>query len=103
MTRRQIRCRGEQKIHASFRIAAESSFRFFLPWHPLRLLKCLTGANKWRSWATWRSGYAAVCKTVYTSSILVVASTFPSSAEASGGDISSFAMPGRFVIRGPHC
>ena len=24
--------------------------------------------------ATWRSGYAAVCKTVYTSSILVVAS-----------------------------
>src|SRR5581483_10300634 len=25
--------------------------------------------------ATWRSGYAAVCKTVYTSSILVVAST----------------------------
>src|SRR5437773_11613954 len=26
--------------------------------------------------ATWRSGYATVCKTVYTSSILVVASTF---------------------------
>ena len=26
------------------------------------------------SGATWRSGYAAVCKTVYTSSILVVAS-----------------------------
>jgi hypothetical protein len=26
--------------------------------------------------ATWRSGYAAVCKTVYTSSILVVASIF---------------------------
>ena len=25
--------------------------------------------------ATWRSGYATVCKTVYTSSILVVAST----------------------------
>ena len=25
--------------------------------------------------ATWRSGYAAVCKTVYTSSILVVASS----------------------------
>ena len=24
--------------------------------------------------ATWRSGYATVCKTVYTSSILVVAS-----------------------------
>ena len=28
--------------------------------------------------ATWRSGYAAVCKTVYTSSILVVASTLNS-------------------------
>ena len=28
--------------------------------------------------ATWRSGYATVCKTVYTSSILVVASIFPS-------------------------
>ena len=28
------------------------------------------------SGATWRSGYAAVCKTVYTSSILVVASSF---------------------------
>lgn len=27
-----------------------------------------------RDGATWRSGYAAVCKTVYTSSILVVAS-----------------------------
>jgi hypothetical protein len=27
-----------------------------------------------RGGATWRSGYAAVCKTVYTSSILVVAS-----------------------------
>src|SRR5690242_5131139 len=27
-----------------------------------------------RHGATWRSGYAAVCKTVYTSSILVVAS-----------------------------
>ena len=27
-----------------------------------------------RSGATWRSGYATVCKTVYTSSILVVAS-----------------------------
>jgi hypothetical protein len=27
--------------------------------------------------ATWRSGYAAVCKTVYTSSILVVASNHP--------------------------
>ena len=27
------------------------------------------------SGATWRSGYAAVCKTVYTSSILVVASS----------------------------
>ncbi len=27
--------------------------------------------------ATWRSGYAAVCKTVYTSSILVVASINP--------------------------
>ena len=27
--------------------------------------------------ATWRSGYAAVCKTVYTSSILVVASNSP--------------------------
>jgi hypothetical protein len=26
------------------------------------------------SGATWRSGYATVCKTVYTSSILVVAS-----------------------------
>ena len=26
--------------------------------------------------ATWRSGYATVCKTVYTSSILVVASSF---------------------------
>ena len=26
--------------------------------------------------ATWRSGYAAVCKTVYTSSILVVASIY---------------------------
>ena len=26
--------------------------------------------------ATWRSGYATVCKTVYTSSILVVASIF---------------------------
>jgi hypothetical protein len=25
--------------------------------------------------ATWRSGYATVCKTVYTSSILVVASS----------------------------
>jgi hypothetical protein len=27
--------------------------------------------------ATWRSGYATVCKTVYTSSILVVASIHP--------------------------
>ena len=27
--------------------------------------------------ATWRSGYATVCKTVYTSSILVVASIQP--------------------------
>src|ERR1700761_4950834 len=27
-----------------------------------------------RDGATWRSGYATVCKTVYTSSILVVAS-----------------------------
>jgi hypothetical protein len=27
--------------------------------------------------ATWRSGYATVCKTVYTSSILVVASITP--------------------------
>ena len=26
--------------------------------------------------ATWRSGYATVCKTVYTSSILVVASIY---------------------------
>jgi hypothetical protein len=28
----------------------------------------------WPSWATWRSGYAAACKAVYTGSIPVVAS-----------------------------
>ena len=37
--------------------------------------------------ATWRSGYATVCKTVYTSSILVVAS------------INYFNNLGRFLHR----
>ena len=32
------------------------------------------GVYEFAPWATWRSGYATVCKTVYTSSILVVAS-----------------------------
>jgi hypothetical protein len=40
------------------------------PWLPIR-----DGAYKSApDGATWRSGYATVCKTVYTSSILVVAS-----------------------------
>ena len=32
------------------------------------------GVYEFAHGATWRSGYATVCKTVYTSSILVVAS-----------------------------
>ena len=39
------------------------------------------GAATHAGTATWRSGYAAVCKTVYTSSILVVASTLFQSAD----------------------
>ena len=39
-----------------------------------QLRKPWIGAT-YRRGATWRSGYATVCKTVYTSSILVVASS----------------------------
>jgi hypothetical protein len=40
------------------------------PWLPMSNGAYMSSAHE----ATWRSGYAAVCKTVYTSSILVVAS-----------------------------
>ena len=47
---------------------------------PLR--SYMTSANGLRLRATWRSGYATVCKTVYTGSIPVVASNrFGHSAE----------------------
>jgi hypothetical protein len=39
-----------------------------------RLPKCMMLCMNSPNGATWRSGYATVCKTVYTSSILVVAS-----------------------------
>ena len=43
--------------------------------NPAARLPIPGGAYKKRpDGATWRSGYATVCKTVYTSSILVVAS-----------------------------
>jgi hypothetical protein len=38
------------------------------------LPQALMPSNDPAQGATWRSGYATVCKTVYTSSILVVAS-----------------------------
>jgi hypothetical protein len=37
-----------------------------------------------KPWATWRSGYATVCKTVYTGSIPVVASNKINSLEGDG-------------------
>src|SRR5205807_9426993 len=42
----------------------------FAAWLPIRSWAYKSAPDG----ATWRSGYAAVCKTVYTSSILVVAS-----------------------------
>ena len=42
-----------------------------LPWLPMSGRAYMSSPHG----ATWRSGYATVCKTVYTSSILVVAST----------------------------
>jgi hypothetical protein len=61
-----------------------------MPWLPVTT--CSYIANKLavmmsfislrRAGATWRSGYATVCKTVYTGSIPVVASIFAESAAA---------------------
>jgi hypothetical protein len=44
--------------------------------------------------ATWRSGYATVCKTVYTSSILVVASILPPPEIRSNSDPRLFRQSG---------
>jgi hypothetical protein len=45
--------------------------------------------------ATWRSGYATVCKTVYTSSILVVASNSTSLTS------QHYFIPRGFLRSGP--
>ena len=60
------------------------------PWLPIRVSPV---------GATWRSGYAAVCKTVYTSSILVVASTSLCRGLLFLSDLR-FASVGAFVICG---
>ena len=68
--------RGERIGHASFRNASGFEFQNFGEGGSGRLPKSLMLAIDPPCFgATWRSGYAAVCKTVYTSSILVVASS----------------------------
>ena len=72
-----------------------------------RLPKCRCFYKTCAGEATWRSGYATVCKTVYTSSILVVASNislihcshFFSDLRFCG--VLRFARLGPFVIRRP--
>jgi hypothetical protein len=55
----------------------KSGFQFGMtvPTNKTRLLKVLPCFKKRARMATWRSGYAAVCKTVYPGSIPGVAST----------------------------
>jgi hypothetical protein len=50
------------------------SVRTTNPANKMALLKALSCFSKWLRMATWRSGYAAVCKTVYPGSIPGVAS-----------------------------
>ena len=54
----------------------KSGFHFGMtvPTNKTRLLKVLSCIKKQPRMATWRSGYAAVCKTVYPGSIPGVAS-----------------------------
>jgi hypothetical protein len=70
----------------------KSGFRFgmALQTNKMRLLKVLPCFNKQPLTATWRSGYAAVCKTVYPGSIPGVASTnsFKDLTSPGGPDIS---------------
>ena len=66
---------GSRETVPVVRTTAETGFLRTLElgdegWLPQPLIVCIDPPDG----ATWRSGYAAVCKTVYTSSILVVAS-----------------------------
>ncbi len=56
-------------------MSPDLDFRMRWPTMTLPLPKCLGVFNYWRYGATWRSGYATVCKTVYPGSIPGVAST----------------------------
>ena len=64
----------ENKIGDSFQNERGISFQNAKPERRGRLPKLLMLYIDPPQGATWRSGYATVCKTVYTSSILVVAS-----------------------------
>jgi hypothetical protein len=72
------RTRRERK----FRMSHGQTFGMEEPTMTQRLRKPLKEANNLSCEATWRSGYATVCKTVYSGSIPDVASTIKSKTSA---------------------
>src|SRR5471032_827478 len=70
IARRNARCRNSRQSRNRNAITAAANLR-----ERARLPIGAAAYMRFGHGATWRSGYATVCKTVYTSSILVVAST----------------------------